>query len=176
MSETGGTERSWKDLLDEQDRRDGTTYFRLAYGLLCDADAAREVVQEAFLKAWEQRTEIRDSRSLRGWLSRVIVNECFRRLRRRQTRQRVLEDRAQWGRDGEGPADVAERRDLVVAALAQLPEPTRTVVTLRVMQELSGNEVSELLELSPSEVSRRLHEGLDRLRRFLSSSQFTGED
>ncbi len=100
------------------------------------------------------------------------MNESFCVLRRKQTEQQVLEDRAHWAsEDNPEAAELTERRDLVLSALAQLPEPIRGVVTLRMMQEMSGNEVGELLGCSASDVSRRLHEGLDQLRRFLSDGQ-----
>ena len=100
------------------------------------------------------------------------MNESFCVLRRNQTEQRVLEDRVRWAsKDNQEAAELTERRDLVLSALAQLPEPIRGVVTLRMMQEMSGNEVSELLGCSASDVSRRLHEGLDQLRRFLADGQ-----
>ena len=100
------------------------------------------------------------------------MNESFYVLRRRRTEQQVLEDRAHWASDNhQGAAETADRRDLVLSALARLPEPIREVVTLRTMQGMSGNEVSELLGSSGSDVSRRLHEGLDRLRRLLTDGQ-----
>ena len=84
----------------------------------------------------------------------------------------MLEDRVRWAsKDNQEAAELTERRDLVLSALAQLPEPIRGVVTLRMMQEMSGNEVSELLGCSALDVSRRLHEGLDQLRRFLADGQ-----
>ena len=67
--------------------------------------------------------------------------------------------------DGRGTLPLL--RSTLEEALLTLPEPTRLVVVLRTMDGLSGNEVSELLDYSPSEVSRRFHEGLERLRGLL---------
>ncbi|MCX7425071.1 MAG: sigma-70 family RNA polymerase sigma factor [Planctomycetia bacterium] len=76
-------------------------------------------------------------------------------------------NRSQTGGNEPGPAELAERRDLLMVALSQLPEAIREVVALRTMEGMTGNEVSGLLRINPSDVSRRLHEGLDRLREFL---------
>ena len=60
-----------------------------------------------------------------------------------------------------------ELRESVLAGLAQVDERVRTVVVMRMMEGLSGNEVAEILGCSAAEVSRRLHEGMDRLRELL---------
>ncbi len=168
----GGDGDDWPALLDCHVRQQGRFYHRLAYGVLRSAEGAADVCQQAFLRAWEHRDHIRDPRAIKNWLVRVVMNESFCVLRRNQTEQRVLEDRVRWAsKDNQEAAELTERRDLVLSALAQLPEPIRGVVTLRMMQEMSGNEVSELLGCSASDVSRRLHEGLDQLRRFLADGQ-----
>ncbi len=172
MSGANGGDDDLPTLLDGHVRQHGRFYHGLAYGVLQSTEAAADVCQQAFLRAWENRDRIRDPRAMKGWLARVVINESFCVLRRRRTEQRVLEDRAHWASDNhQGVAEMAERRDLVLSALAQLPEPIREVVTLRTMQGMSGNEVSDLLGCSGSDVSRRLHEGLDRLRRFLADGQ-----
>jgi DNA-directed RNA polymerase specialized sigma24 family protein len=56
----------------------------------------------------------------------------------------------------------------VEAALRELPDLTRAVVVLRIMQGMSGNEVKGLLGCSAAEVSRRLYSGMEQLRTLLS--------
>jgi len=171
---TGGGEDGWLSLLDSLVRQYGRFYHRLAYGVLRRNEAAADVCQQAYLRAWEQRDRIRDPGALRSWLSRVVINESFLILRKSEREQRVLAARAGWAHDHQGPAEASDRRDLVVVAMARLPEPLRTVVALRVMQGLSGNEVSQLLGSTAPEVSRRLHEGLDQLRLFLGDGNNSG--
>lgn len=52
--------------------------------------------------------------------------------------------------------------------MEQLPEPSRLVVTLRIMEEMSGRQVQDLVGCSAAEVSRRLHSGMDELRKLLA--------
>jgi RNA polymerase sigma-70 factor (ECF subfamily) len=167
MQPAGEEGEAWLSRLESHVRSQGHFYHRLAYGVLRSQENAADVCQQAYLRAWEQRERIRDWGALRQWLARVVLNESFCVLRRARTEQRVLKDRAAPAETPAGPAELAERRDLAVAALARLPEPLREVVALRLMQGLSGNEVSELLGTSPWDVSRRLHAGLERLREFL---------
>ena len=61
-----------------------------------------------------------------------------------------------------------DMREAVVQAMDRLPETARTVVALRLMQGMSGNEVKDLLGCSASEVSRQLHAGMEQLRGLLA--------
>ncbi|MBN1909470.1 MAG: sigma-70 family RNA polymerase sigma factor [Pirellulales bacterium] len=174
MGDTQTHRADWRGLLEEHSQRHGPMYCRIAYGVLRDTEAAQDVCQEALLKAWRQRDQIRDAGALKSWLAKVTVSESLRLLRRRVTERRVLREHEAAAPGVAGPTEIVDRRDLALVALEQLEEPTRTVVILRVMEAMSGNDVSELLQVSPSEVSRRLHEGLDRLRRFLVNRQIHG--
>ncbi len=173
----GENDGDWSRLLDSHVHEHGQLYYRLAYGVLRCREAAHDACQQAFLKAWQQRGRIRERRALKSWLVRVVMNESLAVLRRGRTEHRIM---TKCAGDSDGNADccpleASERRDSVIAALACLEEPVRTVVTLRTMQEMSGNEVSRLLGVTASQVSRWLHQGLDQLRGILAG-QLRGEE
>lgn len=149
--------------IDEVKRR-GRLFYRLAFGILRDAQAAEDVCQQAFLKAWQRRGQLRSSDALPAWLTRVVTNESLQAVRRRQRVQPV--DATDWlAETGSVGADERdERRQHIQAALAELPEQTRAIVVLRLIEGLSGKEVTALLGLSAPEVSRRLHQGMEQLR------------
>jgi RNA polymerase sigma-70 factor (ECF subfamily) len=161
----------WRRLLIDQLQQHKRLFFHLAYGVLRDADRSEDACQQALLQAWRHRDEIRETGALRGWLSRTIINESLAMLRRQQTEERLLQQQPSSPNGSEDPAETVATRDLVVAGLAELAEPTRTVVVLRTMQGMSGGEVSRFLHVSHSEVSRRLHLGLEQLRGFVTAQQ-----
>jgi RNA polymerase sigma-70 factor (ECF subfamily) len=131
--------------------------------VLRDAAAAEDVCQQAFLKAWQCQSAIRDRSGLSAWLAKVVVNESLQVLRRRKTELAALETAALFRAPQQSlPGDPLENRDHVLLALEKLPEITRLVVAMRLMQGLSGNEVKELLGCSAAEVSRQLHCGIER--------------
>jgi RNA polymerase sigma-70 factor (ECF subfamily) len=161
-------------LLCEQIRQHGQFLFRLAIGVLHDGGLAEDVCQQAFLKAWDQRDRLRDSGALRSWLAKVVLNESFQVRRRHKTENKVLSNRCYSDCFDGKQEEEYENRELVLRALEKLPEATRMVVTLRIMQQFSGNEVKELLGCSAAEVSRRLHEGMERLRELLAEQNPSG--
>lgn len=148
-------------------------FFRLAYGVVRDVQTAEDVCQQAFLRAWELRGRIRDVETLRAWLAKVVVNESLVIVRRRKTEQRARSLYPVSGENGAQPCEQAEFRERLQDALDQLPEQTRIVVVLRLLDGMSGNEVKSLLGCSASEVSRRLHQGMERLRRLLAGQYAT---
>lgn len=167
MGSRGGDE-TWGALLGERVREDGRLYFRLAFGVLRDAHAAEEVCQQAMLKAWDQRDRIEQAK-LRAWLARVVVNESLYVARRRKVEQKSVAAQADRGaKPALAPDDALATREAVVRAMDRLPEMARTVVALRVMQGISGNEVKDLLGCSAAEVSRQLHAGMEQLRGLLA--------
>jgi RNA polymerase sigma-70 factor (ECF subfamily) len=150
-------------------------FFQLAYGVVRNAASAEDACQAALLKAWEHRREVANPEQLRAWISRVVLNESLAVARRARLERRTLE-RQHRSRPGNRPDDAAARsgtpsalravdlRESLLIAMDQLPELTRLVVALRVMHGSRGNDVSDLLGCSASEVSRHLTAGMARLR------------
>ena len=162
---------AWEALLAEQLSRNGRLFYRLAFGVLRDHEAAQDICQQALLKAWECREELRQGAALRNWLARVIVNRSIQAQRRQSVEQKALSNLSRepaiWT---DGHHD-EERADAVLTAMDKLPEQIRVVVALRLMQGVSGNDVKELLGLTAPEVSRLLHRGMEMLRGILAEWQ-----
>jgi RNA polymerase sigma factor (sigma-70 family) len=123
------------------------------------------------LKAWDGRDGIEPAK-LRAWLARVVVNEALYVARRQKVERRTLAWQAAASTTGAmaaaGPGDELAVREAVIRALDRLPETPRTVVALRLIEGMSGNEVKALLGCSAAEVSRQLHAGMKRLREMLA--------
>ena len=58
--------------------------YRMAYGLLLNRTDCADAVQEALLRAWEKRRQLREEAYFRTWLTRILINECYSMLRRRK--------------------------------------------------------------------------------------------
>ena len=162
----------WQRVLAEAIARHGRRCYRIAWGVLRDAHAAEDVCQQAFLKAWEMQDRIREPGALGGWLLRVVCTESLQILRRRKSDQRYQELAARRG-PGEPAFSEAERGEFIEKVregIGELPPSTQAVVALRLIEGLSGNEVSAIMGFGAPEVSRRLHLGLEHLRRRLAGT------
>ena len=143
------------------------------YRLVGNHDEARDLSQEAFLKAYRALGTFKQEARFSSWLYQIAINATRDRLRRRRRRTDLsLDDVEEKGesslRDGAPSAlDLIESSDLsrvVAAAMAALPEEQREVVILKEYQGLTFPEIAETLDVPLSTVKTRLYRGLGQLR------------
>ncbi len=139
--------------------------FGAALRLCHDRDTALELTNSAFFKAYQHMESYDDSRPLRPWLLRIASNETLNWLRsRKREREHVLDGEASavvfeqtsGGEEPEISALRLEQRGLVRAALAQLPEHYRLVLTLRFFNDLSYGEIAEITRQDANTVGVQL--------------------
>jgi RNA polymerase sigma-70 factor (ECF subfamily) len=166
--------------------RSGDVY-ALLYRLTEDAEEARDLTQETFLRAFQSISRFRGDADLKTWLYRIAINQArnrwrwWRRRRRDQTvsldaergeRQETLSaslpDRLQP--DPEQETLARERERVLSRALQTLGRPFREAVVLRDVEGLSYEEIAATLEISIGTVKSRLSRGRIELRRKLGSS------
>jgi len=143
-----------------------------AFRFLGSEEEARDVAQEAFLKAYRALDGFKREARFSSWLYQIATNLCRDRLRRRKTRATVsLEALEETGPVMvETRPDAHERlleRDLAQAvrrAIHALPEEQREVVILKEYQELTFLEIAQALDVPVSTVKTRLYRGLGQLR------------
>jgi RNA polymerase sigma-70 factor (ECF subfamily) len=155
---------------------------------LSDEDR-RDLVQSTLMQILRRVGSFRGDSSFSTWLFRVTANEALMMMRsQRRHRARLVEglDLDDLGnlpaandanRDdrADSNAAVSERDDLVRAALAELPEDYRDVVSLHYHQDLGLQEIASRLATTESAVRSRLHRARARLRAILEKSSVGGE-
>ena len=150
----------------------GARMLSTARRLVGNEEDARDVVQSAYLSAFRAIGEFQGSAQLSTWLHRIVVNTGLMRLRSRRRKPEESIDallpafkadghHVERFSSGSVPADQLleqeETRHIVRGAIEQLPETYRTVLILRDIEELSTQEVAEMLEVTPAAVKVRLH-------------------
>jgi RNA polymerase sigma-70 factor (ECF subfamily) len=161
------SEVEWQAFLADQVERHGALLYKLAYGVLRDAAAAEDICQQAVLKALRKSDELRGADTLQAWLARVVMNESISLCRRRKVEKQALSGRVAPAVSRGTEGGDWEVREAVLEAVENLPEPPRTVIILRMLEGMSGGDVSQTLDCSASYVSRQLHAGLELLREVL---------
>jgi RNA polymerase sigma-70 factor, ECF subfamily len=155
--------------------------YGIAYRLLGNSADASDVVQEVFLKVFRGVGSFREHSSLRTWMYRIAVNEAhnhhrwFSRHCRREVamedagdRSAALESAAHPGRSPFEHAVESEHRTLIEEALANINPVFRTAVVLRDIENLSYEEIAEILQVSMGTVKSRILRGREALRRELT--------
>jgi RNA polymerase sigma-70 factor (ECF subfamily) len=167
------------DAFEEFFARYRSSIYRTAFGLTGDRQAAEEVLQDTFARAFQRRHMLHAGVSPLPWLHRVSLNLCYSRLARRRLPTGPIDEVTEASRadDGPLPADEAERAELrliVRDGIAALPEKHRSVVVLYYLQRLSLQETAETLGIQLGTVKSRLHYALRNLRAHLEGDRRFG--
>jgi len=148
----------------------------------CEADA-QDVVQSAYLSAFRALHQFQGGSQLSTWLHRIVVNAALMRLRTRKRKPEEsiehllpqfqedghhVERFSSWSASAEQLLTRDETRSLVRSAIDQLPDTYRTVLMLRDIEELSTQEVAEMLSMTTTAVKVRLHRARQALAKLLS--------
>jgi len=157
--------------------------FRLALRVLRDEEAARDAVQDSFLKAYSALPRFQGRSGFYTWLYRLVMNQCID-MKRRDRSDREIE----WeeGGGGESGADTLlppevdgvrfepaasmmrkELRQRIGEAIERLPEGLRETLLLREVDGLSYAEIAEAQEVPKGTVMSRLHYARKQLQAYL---------
>jgi RNA polymerase sigma-70 factor, ECF subfamily len=145
--------------------------FNVARAVLSSGgEEAEDVLQEAFVRAYEHLSELRDPTRLGPWLTQIVMHESKARARKRRTAVLMevpVRALASSPRDPEQEALARQLQGVLAAAVDELPVAYRTVFVLRDLQGLSTLEVAESLGMSPAAVKVRLFRARAALRNAL---------
>ena len=179
-----GDVSAFESLVKKYDRN----VFRIANHITHNREDAEDVVQDAFLKAYENLEQFQGQSKFYTWLVRIAVNEALMKLRKRRPERTVSLDEdvkteedslprevADWSPNPEQQYSQAELKDILTRTIQGLPQGFRTVFVLRDVEGLSTEETAEALDLSiPAVKSRLLRARLqlrDRLSRFFQKRE-----
>jgi RNA polymerase sigma-70 factor, ECF subfamily len=159
--------------------------YNLAYRLLGNTTDAEDTTQDAFVRAWRHFDQYDRARPFEGWLFRIVTNLVVDR-RRRDKRAAIYSLDAPIGTDSDGtpvtveiPDDTANPESRMLAsefseplqrALDKLPNDYRAAVLLADVEEMSYQEIAEVLQAPIGTIRSRIHRGRIMLRRALEGS------
>jgi len=158
-------------------RHQGRAY-RLAWSLLRDAEDARDLSQEAFLRVYRTAASFRGDAKFSTWFYRILVNLCLDHRRRSRWWRLVGHQAVEDGEDAlarhaaptSDPADAVGREQLMArvwAAVDRLSPQQRAALILQVQEELATSEIAEVLACSEATVRVHLHRAVGVLRKTL---------
>lgn len=156
--------------------------FHLAYRMLNNKHEAEDAVQETFLRVYTNLHKYDTNQKFSTWIFRIGTNLCIDKLRKRKNTYSLDAEMP----DGEGndyyslmPADeetpekqviVSETQQQIRKAIDRLPEKYKSVVILRYLQDLSLQEIGEVLDMPVTTVKTRVHRGREYLKKIIEDS------
>lgn len=168
-----------KELVERARRKDASAFavlirlyervaLSVAFGVLGDSAGAGDVVQEAFVRAWERLADLREPERFGTWLCGIVRNLAVDAVRRRKPTESIdasaSPEADRWTHNPLDEIGRRERQAKVGAAIASLDEVSRPVVVLRYYEGLASKEIADLLEITPAAVDMRLSRARKQLK------------
>lgn len=153
--------------------------FHLAYRMLSNRHEAEDVVQDTFLRVYRNLSRYDVNQKFSTWIYRIATNLCIDRLRKRKPNYSLdAEMNDQEGVDGysmissddrtpESYFLVSETQRLIHEAIETLPAKYKSVMVLRYLQDMSLQEISDVLDMPVTTIKTRVHRGREFLRKKL---------
>jgi RNA polymerase sigma-70 factor (ECF subfamily) len=154
-------------------RRHNQRVFRAARAILRDANEAEDVMQDAYVRAYEHLSAFEGRARFSTWLTKIAVHEALARARKRSrfepldAEQQEPSMSSQSQSSPEQKASDSEMRVVLEKAIDALPEEFRAVFILRAVEEMSGAETAECLGIPEETVKTRFHRARGRLQETL---------
>ena len=145
--------------------------FRMAETLLGNDEDARDISQEAFVKAYFNLKSFREDSSLYTWLYRIVYNLCISHLRRKKIISFFSLDQHDEGMEFDSkepdPSETLERKEILGAvtnALKSLPPKQRAVFTLHQLEGLTHGEIAGIMGITEGAVKASYFHAVRKLQ------------
>lgn len=175
-----GDTTAYRGLVEKYQNR----VYAMVYGMLRNREDARDVTQEAFVKAYNNLGSFRLESSFYTWLYRIAMNLAIDHVRKRKRRKTTSFEEEIGTRDEKGgideihhqenPRRALERKELyarIMNAMDKLPDDQRQVVLLRELEGLSYKEIADVMEIPEGTVMSRLFYARKKLQQLLASDR-----
>jgi RNA polymerase sigma-70 factor (ECF subfamily) len=145
--------------------------YRFALSFVYDAELAKDIVQEVFMKLWSQREKLIGIQNIEAWCMTITKNQCLDKLRKKKLHIVDLQE-AKYQISGHEVSDHSTINDdlmeKIELTLASLPEKQREIFRLRDLLGYSNQEIEKLLKLDDNQVKVNLFRARQKVRQSLT--------
>ncbi|MCX7796194.1 MAG: sigma-70 family RNA polymerase sigma factor [bacterium] len=172
-----GDEKAFEEIVNRYSNR----IINLAVKIMGSTDDGWDIAQEVFISIWKNIRSFDSSKTLYPWIRKITVNACYEELRKRGRRVESSLDDVEDGEPSidipddkyspEDAFDKIELNEVIEKALETLPEHYRITLWLRVVENLTYEEIAETLNINIGTVKSRINMARklmrDRLKYYL---------
>lgn len=153
-----------------------TNIFRFIYSIVKEFEIAEDLVQDVFINVWKQRAQINVEQSIKSYLFTAARNASLNYLRHRSVVRKIfpvsvkIDEQQKINinlNQGEELYSQKTLQEELQQALSSLPDKCRTVFYLSRYEELTHNQIAEILDISPKTVNNQILKALKILRKRL---------
>lgn len=172
-----GDINAFADIVDFYQHR----LYQVCFRMLSNQQEAEDIAQEAFVRAYTNLHTFDQKRKFSTWLYRIATNLCIDRIRKKKPDYYLdaevpgtegLDMYSQIAAEEQLPEEQLEQMELqdrIQYEISRLPDKYRTVIVLKYIEELSLQEIGEILDMPVGTVKTRIHRGREALRKQLNN-------
>jgi RNA polymerase sigma factor (sigma-70 family) len=150
----------------------GGMILRRSHYLLGNEQEALDATQEIFCKIYQNFGEFRGDASIKTWIFRVTTNYCLNRIRWRQVRRGEAQEtlkQTELAKPQTGTAEQMERTTMLKKVMAHVDEQTRQIIVYYYFDDMTLNQVSEMVEISIPTLRKRIEAFLTKAKKILEN-------
>ncbi len=144
--------------------------YRLCYGYTGESDSANDLMQETFIKVWQNLDKFRNQSQFSTWIYRIAVNTCLSYLRTAKRRATDTLNDTIIENYTEEPSEKQEQIALLYKSIAQLDENERIIITM-VLDEIPYPEIAEVAGISEGNLRVKIHRIKHKLTEIYNSNE-----
>ena len=145
--------------------------YRMAFRLMSNREEAEDVVQEVYVKLWGMRNKLESYNSIEALAIRITRNLCLDHLRRKKVNQDAMKaEKMKEERHSVTPLEELEHKEkeaLMHTLIAALPEPQRSLVHLRHLEEKEYDEIAEMVNMNVNAIRVSISRARKQMREML---------
>jgi RNA polymerase sigma factor (sigma-70 family) len=145
-------EKVFKDIFEANSKK----IYHLCYGYTNDEGAANDLLQETFLKVWQNLAKFREQSQISTWIYRIAVNTCLTYLKKEKRQNKEELTPAIIASQAEEVSDKPAQINQLYACIAQLDENERLIITM-VMDEIAYPQIAEIAGISEGNLRVKIH-------------------
>jgi len=138
--------------------------YKLCYSILKNEASAQDAVQEAFIRAYRKWETYDKNKPFRPWLSRILVNECYRIL---EKEKKVIHLEFDESASSSKESLSFDEHDDLDKAISSLDDEQRIPLILKYIDDLTNEEIADILKLNVNTVKSRLFKARQKLKETL---------
>ena len=148
--------------------------FSVAFRMLGDEEQAKDAVQETMIRIWQKMNRIKSPDSYKMWIYKIVLNECYDRLRKRKRKLEIRADEQMWAMisnhtssDQVSEIDYREAARIIDLLTNKLSPAQKTVFVLGDLEEMSNEEISSVTGMSKKNVKANLYHARKRMNELI---------
>jgi RNA polymerase sigma-70 factor (ECF subfamily) len=158
------TKNGDKAAFSELVKRHQKLLMRVALRITRDLETAEDIVQDSFLKAYQKLSTFKGEASFRSWLCQITINTAKNKLRSRKPTVNIDDTQLSVNTNGEGIRIQVDLQAAVRTEVDLLPAKQKLALTLRIYEDLSFQEIADIMECPYDTAKANFRHGLMKLR------------